>query len=66
MLEDNVRCATGLTSTADPFVLFAKWMEDAKRSELNDPNAMSLATSTPDGHPSVRIVLMKIYVSDCF
>lgn len=43
----------------DPFLFFDRWMDEAKRSELNDPNAMSLATSTPDGRPSVRIVLLK-------
>ena len=48
-----------LQDATDPFVLFAQWMEDAKASEVNDPNAMSLATCTPDGRPSVRIVLLK-------
>jgi pyridoxamine 5'-phosphate oxidase len=43
----------------DPYALFDAWMEDAKQSELNDPNAMSLATATTDGVPSVRIVLLK-------
>lgn len=59
MVEENLRCKTRLDETADPFALFAKWMDDAKHSELNDPNAMSLATCTPDGVPSVRIVLLK-------
>lgn len=52
----------------DPFALFAEWMTSAEQSELNDPNAVALATSTPDGLPSVRMVLMKS-VSDggfCF
>ena len=48
-----------LQDATDPFVLFTQWMEDAKASEVNDPNAMSLATCTPDGRPSVRIVLLK-------
>ena len=43
----------------NPIELFGRWMQDAKASEVNDPNAMSLATSTPDGTPSVRIVLLK-------
>ena len=66
MADDNTRCATGLTETTDPFVLFSKWMDDARHSELNDPNAMSLATSTPDGRPSVRIVLLKKYGAEGF
>jgi pyridoxamine 5'-phosphate oxidase len=43
----------------DPIALFEKWFELAKASELNDPNAMSLATATADARPSVRMVLMK-------
>jgi pyridoxamine 5'-phosphate oxidase len=43
----------------DPYDLFATWMEKAQSSELNDPNAMTLATATPQGVPSARIVLLK-------
>ena len=43
----------------DPFALFAEWMALAKAEEINDPDAMALATSTSDGHPSVRMVLMR-------
>lgn len=43
----------------DPIVLFQTWFELAKASEVNDPNAMSLATSTAEGRPSVRMVLLK-------
>ncbi|NNF95122.1 MAG: pyridoxamine 5'-phosphate oxidase, partial [Altererythrobacter sp.] len=39
--------------------LFEAWFEDAKAAEPNDPNAMALATATPDGAPSVRMVLLK-------
>ena len=46
-------------SASDPIELFGEWMRDAERSEPNDPNAVALATSTPDGWPSVRMVLMK-------
>lgn len=45
--------------TDSPFRLFRAWMDDAKQSEPNDPNAMTLATSTPEGRPSARIVLLK-------
>lgn len=44
---------------ADPFVLFSRWMGEAEKTEPSDPNAMTLATSTPNGHPSARIVLLK-------
>ena len=45
--------------TMDPLELFADWYEEAKQNELNDPNAMSLATVDINGIPSVRIVLLK-------
>ncbi len=44
---------------ADPIRQFEKWFEQALRSGMTEPNAMTLATSTPDGHPSARIVLLK-------
>jgi pyridoxamine 5'-phosphate oxidase len=47
------------TDAAEPFVLFAAWMEEAARSEPNDPNAMALATAGADGFPDVRMVLLK-------
>jgi pyridoxamine 5'-phosphate oxidase len=43
----------------DPFALFDAWFTEAKAAEINDPDAMSLATTTPDGRPSVRMVLLK-------
>ncbi|HET6941142.1 MAG TPA: pyridoxamine 5'-phosphate oxidase [Sphingomicrobium sp.] len=43
----------------DPFQLFDEWFVEAKASEPNDPDAMALATATPDGRPSVRMVLLK-------
>lgn len=43
----------------DPFALFDAWYREARASEPNDSNAMALATATPDGLPSVRMVLLK-------
>jgi pyridoxamine 5'-phosphate oxidase len=43
----------------DPVSLFRGWLEEAEAGELNDPNAVALATATPDGAPSVRMVLLK-------
>lgn len=43
----------------DPFALFAAWLTEAEASEPNDPNAMALATATPDGFPAARMVLLK-------
>jgi len=50
----------------DPFALFDAWYEEAKAAEINDPDAMSLATAAPDGRPSVRIVLLKSHGPDGF
>ncbi len=44
---------------ADPFVQFAAWFDEAVRAEIFEPNAMHLGTSTPDGIPSGRTVLLK-------
>ena len=45
--------------STDPYALFAEWLGEATRSEVNDPNAMCLATCTPEGRPSARMVLLK-------
>lgn len=47
------------TESAEPFRLFAAWLEDAGRSEPNDPNGVALATVDTDGMPDVRMVLLK-------
>ena len=50
----------------DPIQLFKIWMEAAKKSEPNDPNALSLATSGKDNLPSVRVVLLKDFSKNGF
>ena len=47
------------TPDADPIARFEAWMAEAERGEPNDANAVCLATSTPDGRPSARMVLLK-------
>src|SRR6266404_5328040 len=54
------------TAAAEPFSLFGEWFAEAVKSELNDPNAMALATVDADGLPDVRMVLMKGYDTDGF
>ena len=49
----------------DPIELFNLWMDDAKKSEPNDPNAVSLATSN-NNFPSVRMVLLKDFSQNGF
>jgi pyridoxamine 5'-phosphate oxidase len=50
----------------DPIEQFRTWFDEALKSEIVDVNAMSLATATPTGEPSVRTVLLKDLDSDGF
>ena len=43
----------------DPFARFRQWMAEAEASEPVDANAMTVATTTPDGRPSARAILLK-------
>jgi pyridoxamine 5'-phosphate oxidase len=49
---------------AAPFALFDEWFAEARRHELNDPEAVALATATEDAAPSLRMVLMKDHGAD--
>jgi pyridoxamine 5'-phosphate oxidase len=51
---------------SDPLALFERWFAEARESEPNDSNAMALATATPDGRPSARMVLLKGHGPDGF
>ena len=61
---DSLPGATGadvadIASARDPFRLFDTWFADAKAREINDPNAMAVATVDAGGMPNVRMVLLK-------
>src|SRR3546814_8415641 len=60
------RIRSARMTTTDPFALFDAWFAEARASEPNDSNAMALATATPDGRPSVRMVLLKGHGPDGF
>ena len=47
-----------------PFDQFEKWFSEALKSKVDEPNAMSLATISPDGNPRTRIVLIKDFSKD--
>jgi pyridoxamine 5'-phosphate oxidase len=49
----------GIAPDADPFSLFAHWMAEAEKSEVNEANAMALATVDAQGRPNIRMVLLK-------
>jgi len=51
---------------ANPFEQFDTWFEEALVSEIREPNAMTIATVSSDGHPSARIVLLKGYSEEGF
>tara|TARA_R110002072_G_scaffold55064_7_gene143854 strand:+ start:632 stop:1300 length:669 start_codon:yes stop_codon:yes gene_type:complete len=51
--------STEIFDQTEPFDLFVRWLEDAKKKEPNDANAMALATADRDGLPDVRMVLLK-------
>ncbi|WP_424932494.1 pyridoxamine 5'-phosphate oxidase [Amaricoccus macauensis] len=50
---------SGIFAGDDPFAIARAWLAEAEKSEINDPNAMALATADPDGLPNVRMVLLK-------
>ena len=52
--------------TVDPMDLFKSWLEDAENKELNDPNAIALATVDDTGLPNVRMVLLKEITDQSF
>lgn len=45
----------------DPIIEFARWFAEAQEAHVPEPNAMTLATATPEGEPSARIVLLKAF-----
>jgi pyridoxamine 5'-phosphate oxidase len=54
------------TAADEPFALFEAWLNEAIKSEPNDPNAMALSTVDADGLPDVRMVLMKGFDTEGF
>jgi pyridoxamine 5'-phosphate oxidase len=50
---------TGIFAGDDPFAIAKAWMAEAEASEINDPNAIALATVDAEGLPNVRMVLLK-------
>jgi pyridoxamine 5'-phosphate oxidase len=57
---------TGIFAGDDPFAIARNWLAEAEKTELNDPNAIALATVDADGLPNVRMVLLKEIEPDAF
>ena len=55
-----------ISAGTDPFVLFQTWFEEAVTVEINDPDAIALASVNADGMPSVRMVLLRQWSEDGF
>ena len=60
-MTENGLTTGDFTEETEPFTLFGAWLKDAEASEINDPNAVSLATVDESGMPNVRMVLLKGY-----
>ena len=57
---------SGIFAGDDPFAIVRDWLAEAQASEINDPNAIALASVDPDGLPNVRMVLLKEIEDDAF
>ncbi len=57
---------TGIFAGDDPFVIARRWLAEAEKTEINDPNAIALSTVDADGMPNVRMVLLKEIEDDAF
>lgn len=58
-MSDPELTSGDFTTAEEPFRLFAAWLDEATKSEINDPNGVALATVDHEGMPNVRMVLLK-------
>ena len=65
-MSANELTSGDFTERNEPFDLFSEWLKEAEASEINDPNAVALATVDEDGLPNVRMVLLKGFDHDGF
>jgi pyridoxamine 5'-phosphate oxidase len=65
-MSENGLTSGDFTQESEPFTLFGSWLKDAEGSEINDPNAVALATVDEHGLPNVRMVLLKGYDEEGF
>lgn len=56
---DDTSDRTGIFAGDDPFVIAQRWLTEAEATEINDPNAIALASVDAEGLPNVRMVLLK-------
>ncbi len=65
-MAGNELTTRDFTEENEPFALFGEWLKEAEASEINDPNAVALATVDETGLPNVRMVLLKGFDVDGF
>jgi pyridoxamine 5'-phosphate oxidase len=65
-VNDTPLTSSDFAATQNPFELFGNWLQEATASEINDPNAVAVATVDPAGMPNVRMVLLKDFDSRGF
>ena len=58
-MTETALTTSDFTAATEPIRLFAEWLDEATKSEPNDPNGVALATVDADGMPDVRMVLLK-------
>ena len=64
--KNNLGLDISFMNEENPFVVFKQWMSEAEKSEINDPNAVALATVNTSNQPDVRMVLLKEYNNNGF
>ena len=64
--KNNLGLDISFMDEDDPLVVFKQWMSEAEKNEINDPNAVALATVNESNQPDVRMVLLKEYNSNGF
>lgn len=65
-MSEKALTSGDFTEEGEPYRLFGTWLEEAGRSEPNDPNALALATVDESGMPNVRMVLLKDFDANGF
>ena len=64
--KNNLGLDTCFLNEDDPLIVFKQWMSEAEKNEINDPNAVALATVNDANQPDVRMVLLKEFNSSGF
>ena len=64
--KNNLELDISFMNEDDPLIVFKQWMSEAEKNEINDPNAVALATVSESNQPDVRMVLLKEFNNNGF